>query len=198
MSKELKTELLRFFKGHWPMLLVAPPMAVFFTLLHEAAHAFAVIVQGGTLTEFVWLPTSRGWGHINYKFPMDVEFSSRAISIAPYFMWVLFSCAAALLSLRKRAWPFWFAATVFVWMYAAPLMDIAHNGIPYLSGSNNDFANAFGPPGFGMWAGFAVTAIFCAIGGFAVQTRLYRERALSAKAYIILFCAASTFLLVVS
>lgn len=198
MSKALKTELPAFFKGHWPMLLVAPPMAVFFTLLHEAAHAFAVVVQGGTLTEFVWLPTWHGWGHISYKFPLDAEFSSRAISIAPYFMWVMFSCTAALLSLRKRAWPFWFAATVFVWMFAAPLMDIAHNGIPYLCGVNNDFASAFGPPGFDVLTAFAVAGVISAIGGFAVQRRLYRERALSVKAYIILFCAASAFLLAVS
>ena len=198
MAKELKAELLTFFKGHWPILLVAPPMAVFFTLLHEAAHAFAVVVQGGTLTEFVWLPTSHGWGHIRYEFPQGAEFSSRAISMAPYFMWVMFSCTAALLSLRKRPWPFWFAATVFVWVFAAPLMDIAHNGIPYLSGSNNDFTNAFGPAGFGAFAAFEVAAAFSAVAGFVVQRRLYRERALSAKAYIILCCATLAFLLVVS
>ncbi len=83
---------------------------------------------------------------------------------------------------------------VFAWMFVGPLADILHMAIPYLLGERNDFYHALG--GFGLWA-FAVVELgvlaFTA-AGYAVQRRLYRDRALSGPAYVILSAILSGFL----
>lgn len=49
-------EILGFLKRHWPQVLAALPMAAAFTIGHEAAHAVAVLLQGGRVVEFSCLP----------------------------------------------------------------------------------------------------------------------------------------------
>ena len=198
MSKDLKAELAAFSRGHWPMILPIVPMALLFTVLHEAAHALAVVVQGGTMLKFVWLPTWREWGYVRYEFPQGAEYSSVAIAVAPYCMWLLICLFTALLGLRRRPWPYWFAGTVFLWMFAAPLADIANMAIPYLIGADNDFSAAFGPPNLTIRAIIGLGGVLSAVAGFAVQQRLYRERALSPRAYIIIFSLALVFVTILS
>ena len=188
MPTPLRTELAAFCKSHWPHLVLLVPAAVLVTVIHEAAHAGAVIAQGGTVTEFIYLPTGNNWGQIQYTFPSGMQYSSVAISLAPYALWAGLAATAALLSARRRAYAFWAASAILVWMFLAPLADIANAVAGYLPGKDNDLFHALGPPTPGIWAIWAALAGGAAIAGFFVQTRLYRTRALSARAYVVL-CA---------
>ena len=83
MLIQLKFELGRFFRGHWPHFLLAIPGAVLWTILHEAAHALAIMLQGGQVTKFVWIPSPGRLGYVEYNIPDD-PFSEFTIAIAPY------------------------------------------------------------------------------------------------------------------
>jgi hypothetical protein len=156
------------------------------TILHEGAHALAVIAQGGQVTQFVWLPSPGRWGYIQYHFPEGIHFSAFAILIAPYGMWGLLGLMAGILSLRRNPYPQWIASTIFIWMFVMSLGDIANTAIPYLLGGSNDFTTAFGAPTKTAWV---LTFLFGAGGvgfGMKVQQRLYRERALSVTSYTLM------------
>ncbi len=88
-TSRLTRELLAFLRSHWLHVLFAAPGALLVTVAHEAAHCAAALVQGGTVTEFVWLPGGGYWGHMRYEFPQGVRYSSFAVSIAPYVFWLL-------------------------------------------------------------------------------------------------------------
>ncbi len=45
-------DVVSFFRGHWPQILVGIPAAFGVTALHELAHCAAVWTQGGTVTDF--------------------------------------------------------------------------------------------------------------------------------------------------
>ncbi len=184
-------EIVRFCMRQWYILLLVIPALVGFTILHEAAHALAVVLQGGNVTEFTFLPGGGQWGHIRYYFSHN-NYSAFAISMAPYVMWTGVSLVAVMLSVRKRPYPFALASLVFVWLYTAPLADIANTAIPYLTGKNNDFTSAFGPP---TMSSFAAAGAFCGISallGYYLQRRLYGDYALSGVAYVVLGGALAT------
>jgi hypothetical protein len=184
-------DIVTFFRGHWPHVIIAIPAAVAFTSLHELAHCVAVWVQGGSVTEFVWLPSGSEWGHMRYCFPPGVSYNSIAVSLSPYVFWALFCLVAGILSLRRRRWPFWFASTLFVWLFIVPLADIANTALPYLAfGSDNDFRHAFGPPrpAFALAAG--ICGVVAAVYGYLLNQRLYRDRAVGIFAYCVLALTA--------
>ncbi len=190
--KPLIGEILRFCKRQWFMLPAVIPALVLFTLFHEAAHAVAVLLQGGRIVEFVWLPTGGLWGHISYDFG-DESYSAVAIAAAPYVMWLTASTSAAVLSLSRYKFPFVLASFIFVWLYVAPAADIANTAFPYVLGSRNDFFSVFSGPSPALTTTLAVCCLAYVAAGFFVQRRLYRQDALSGKAYLAL--AASTLLL---
>ncbi len=183
-------EILRFTIRHWPHLLLAVPGAVAVTCLHESAHALAVLLQGGAVTEFVVLPSRGLWGHISYKFPDGAPHSEFFISLAPYILWLLLVMIASLLSFRQQVVGHWRASLLFIWLFVVPLADIANTALPYLLGKDNDFYSAFGQPS--IYAGFIVAmfGILAVTGGYYVQGRLYRKNSLSAVAYIALSAIA--------
>ena len=185
-------EILRFCKRQWFVLPAVIPALVLFTLFHEAAHAAAVVLQGGRIVEFVWLPTGGLWGHIRYHFS-DENYSATTIAAAPYVMWLAAGTLAAVLSLSRRKFPFVLASFVFIWLYVAPAADIANTAFPYILGSKNDFFSIFGRPSPALATTLAVCCLAYIAVGFFVQRRLYRQDALSGKAYLAL--AASTLLL---
>jgi len=190
--KHIFKDILLFFKGHWPHLIIAIPAAIIFTVPHELAHCLAVWIQGGTVTDFVWLPSGSEWGHMSYSFPSGVEYSQTLVSLSPYIFWTSFCLIAGLLSLRKTAWHFWIASTIFVWLFIVPFADIANAAIPYLLWNNdNDFQQAFGPsqPSFVLIA--IILGIVALIYGFIINKRLYRERALGFPTYCILAISAA-------
>jgi len=187
MLSQLKFELRRFFRGHWFHFLFAIPGVVLWTILHEAAHALAIMIQGGQVTTFVWVPSPARWGYVEYNFP-DHPFSSVAIAIAPYAFWLILMLMAGALSLRARPYPHWAVSTIFIWMFVMPLGDIALAAVPYLfeSGNTNDFTDAFGPPTRLIALLILLFGIASVVFGMRIQQRLYREHALSVTSYILL------------
>lgn len=184
-------DVLYFFKGHWPHVVIAIPGAVAFTALHELAHCVAVWLQGGFVDEFKWLPSRTEWGHMRYLFPPGVTHSTAAVSLSPYAAWVLLCLLAGLLSLRRNKWPFWFASTVLVWLFIVPLADIANAVVPYLfMDANSDFRDALGParPQFVVAAG--IFGLAAASYGYSLNRRLYRDRAAGFPAYCVLAATA--------
>jgi len=159
---------------------------IFVTLVHEAAHAGAVLIQGGQVLEFAWLPTSEEWGHIYYEFSPSSHYSSSFIGLAPYLLWLALVGLACLLSLRRRAYSFGAASSIFFWLYVVPLGDIGNTAFPYLRGSYNDFTYPF-LLYHSLIPGVAVASVLLAVVlGFGVQRRLYGESALSLGAYLVL------------
>jgi len=202
MRRECKAstvgEIAGFLRWHWPHVLVAVPGALLVTVLHEAAHAAAVVAQGGRLIAFTWLPSAGHWGQVEYDFPADAEYCGFAISVAPYCLWVLVSGLAVLLSFRGRPYRPWTASGIFVWVFLVPLADIANTAFPFLQGGRNDFLAAFGLPSASAWALTVLATLASVWLGFGVQARLYRERALSGRAYTILAAATLAGILAVS
>ncbi len=186
----LKHDLAGFFRRHWPHLVVVIPGALVFTAVHEAAHAAAVFVQGGQLIEFVWLPSPGEWGHVRYDFGPDQPYSPLVISVAPYMVWASLAGLAGLLSLRRRGYRQWIAGTIFIWMFVAPVADIANTLVSYLLGGSNDFSHAFGPAVLSAWIDALIFAATAVGFGFFLQKRLYRENALAAVSYLFLTAVA--------
>ncbi|MDA3800424.1 MAG: hypothetical protein PF692_15290 [Kiritimatiellae bacterium] len=199
MIKNIIQDILSFFRSHWPHLIIAIPVAITLTIVHELAHCSAVWAQGGNVTDFVWLPSGSEWGHMKYSFPKGVEYSRTAISFAPYAFWI-FSCLfAGILSLKKSPWPFWFASIIFVWLFIVPLADIANAAIPYIFwNTKNDFKQAFGSisPSFVFIA--TLLGLTTLIYGFFLNKRLYRNRSLGFPAYCILATTATLIIFIIT
>jgi len=199
MMKRVFEDIVCFIKSHWPHLIVAVPAAIAFTALHELAHCAAVWAQGGTVIDFVWLPSGAEWGHMNYRFPAGTNYSTTAVSLSPYAFWIAFCLLAGILSLRRTAWRFWCASAIYVWLFIVPLADIANTAAPYLlRNANNDLHNAFGParPVYAVMAvGFGIAA---AVFGFWLKKRLYRDHCIGLEAYCVLAAAATLVILAVS
>jgi hypothetical protein len=189
MLSHLRFELGGFFRSHWPHFLLAVPGALLCTILHEGAHALAVILQGGQVTKFVWLPSIERWGYIQYQFPDQYHYSTFVIAVAPYCLWLLLILLAGVLSLKTNPFMPWVSSTIFIWMFVVPLGDIANAAIPYLLGSLNDFRDAFGFPTGLQWALIVLFGIASAVFGMVMQRRLYRERALSVIGYTLMALA---------
>jgi hypothetical protein len=132
-----------FLRWNWVHSVLLVPAAAVYTLAHEASHALAVLLQGGDVTEFVWLPSGQKWGHVRYVFPQDVPYSAFLISVAPYIMSVLLCATACAIGFVRRSLKPWVASTVFIWLFLVPLGDLAYAVLPYVVlGSNNDLHHA--------------------------------------------------------
>lgn len=188
--KRFFLDLLGFLKGHWIHLVLMIPAFFVVTLAHESMHALAVITQGGTLHEFIWLPSGGEWGHVTYSFPFGLEYNEQLVSLAPYIggsVLCLISMVAAI-----KSWPYWMASTLFIWCFVVPLADMVNAAVPYLLRSEeNDLYSAFGPPQL-WYSFFAVSiAVLIVFLGYLLQRRLYRIRALGIPCYLVFVgCAA--------
>jgi len=188
-------QTLNFIGRHWPHLLLIIPGALLITIVHESAHAFAVFLQGGKLTQFVWLPEAGKWGYITYEFPDGAAYSDFAISFAPYLVWLLLASFAAFLSLRSRQLSYWKASLAYLWLFVIPLADIANTAFPYLAGRDNDFRSAFGNPSVIVGLAVGLFGILALIGGYHVQRCLYREDGLTTPSYLALSTIALAMIL---
>lgn len=193
-------EIWTFIRRHWLHLLLVAPGALLITVIHEAAHAAAVILQGGTVSEFVWLPGkheggSSYWGYVSYGPPALDTLSQFFVSIAPYLLWLFLAMVVVVLSLRRRQFAFWAASSLFGWLFVAPLGDVANAAFPYLAGSNNDFMSAFGPPSLSAWVLTALLGALALVTGYPVQRRLYRAQALGLPSYLVLSSAVVALIL---
>jgi len=190
--KNIFQDILQFFKSHWPHFIVAIPAAIGITIVHEFAHCIGVWLQGGEVTNFVWLPSATEWGHMEYVFAANTKQNQVVISFAPYMFWILLALLAGILASRRKPWPFWCASTIFLWFFVAPLADIANAAIPYLLWNHdNDFFQAFGD----MRPAFIAIAILFGLAsatyGYLLNKRLYRDRAIGFPAYCLLATAAA-------
>ncbi len=180
------SEIRVFVWRHWPHLILAVPGLILVTLVHEAAHAGAVLLQGGLVLEFAWLPDGMRWGHVSYDLPSSSIYSLAFLDLAPYLVWLTLALTAVLLSLRRKTYPFWTASSIFFWLYIVPLGDIGNTAFPYLRGSFNDFTSVFQSPTPLAWSVIAA-GVAVAVGlGFGVQRRLYGEAALSRRSCLVL------------
>jgi len=140
------TECVSFSKQFWLHLLFLIPGALVVTFLHEFFHGAAVVLQGGRVTEFVFLPTKHVWGYILYRFPPGYPFSQFIISMAPYcvsFFVCFFSFKYSQYVVFRKPWK---RTAFYFWLYIIPAGDIVYAAWPYLLFSNrNDFYQAFGP-----------------------------------------------------
>jgi len=186
-------ETLEFIRRNlWQMLLLVPG-AIAITIVHEAAHAVAVLVQGGELLAFSFIPNGQHWGYVQYEFG-DVPHSRFAISIAPYLFWLAAACGVSLLALLPIRWPFWLGCFVLLWCFVLPIGDIANAYVPWAwFGTSNDFAHAFATAG---WFDRLLTIValpVVLVWGWLVQRGILRDESLSVGAYLLLFliCAGS-------
>lgn len=180
-------ETLRFVRRHWPHLLLAVPGAIAVTIVHESAHAIAVLLQGGRLTRFVWLPSAGRWGFVSYEFPIGVPYSRLAILLAPYGLWLLLALGTAAAAFYGSVTSFRKASLLYFWLFFVPLADIANTAFPYLAGTTNDFRFIFGEPSVLLVGGLiGLATALAVVAGYIVQRRLYLEDSLSAPSYFAL------------
>lgn len=119
-----------FISTHWMHFLLLLPALIGVTVVHEAAHAVAVLGQGGVVPEFRCWPLAGHWGQIRYSFPAGAQYAATAISLAPYALWLALCALTALVALRRQARPFWLASTLFFWCLLVPLADVANTLVP--------------------------------------------------------------------
>lgn len=178
--------LRHFLQRHWLHWLLLPVLAVtLYTGLHEAAHAFAVWIQGGHIETFRWLPNNESLGMVAYYFPRQTHYSERFIALAPYLMWLGLAGTVFLISFWLRSPHFYLYSSLFLWLYLAPLADIALAASGYaFFGMANDLYHAWGAPGLlGQLTVVALglTVVFLSYG---VHQRLYGETALPLSAFL--------------
>jgi hypothetical protein len=192
------SEIRLFVRAHlWHLLLLAPGLLLA-TLLHEAAHAAAVVLQGGRVEQFAWIPSLHEWGYVTYRFPKGVAHSEFAISIAPYLVVLGLAGLATLPSIRRRPWSYRVASVWYIWGFLVPLAKIANTVFAWLVGADNDLAQAFGRPTLGAFIAVGCVVAGCLFWGGWLQRRLYREGALGFGAYAILSLSTVAFIIVAS
>lgn len=174
-----------FFRRHWLHVLISPILAItVITFLHEAAHALAAWLQGGTVTSFTIVPTERYYGQMSYRFPAGARYSPALISLAPYLLWGGIAGVTAILA-RCLSIPRWAAPTLFLWCYAAPILDIAKACAEFLLGQPSDLTHAFGVATEVDWASVLLLGGLTYVLSYFVQRRLYGQRdALSPAGYL--------------
>lgn len=171
----------RFWAYLVPQVLVAPVMAFAVTFFHELAHVAAALAVGGEVTEFSWLPSASNLGHMRWVPPAGAgDFDYVLVSVAPYLMWAAAAGTALVVAWLPNRLHWSLASTLFVWLYAVPIGDIAGN----LLATEGDLS----APGL---EGVVVTtaggvAVLIAWGlGWLVQRRLFRDCPIGPVAYAV-------------
>jgi hypothetical protein len=189
-SRSVWGEIGVYLKRHWIQGVLLVPGALAVTVVHEAAHAAAVIALGGAVSQFVAIPGNGEWGHVAYRFPVGVVPPSRWIALAPYLLWAFLGLLTLVLCLRARPFSRSIASILWIWLYVVPLADVANAAFPYLLGGDNDFRTAFGAPGGLAWLWIGLWGLLACLGGYPIQRRLCRDDALSAGSYGVLVATA--------
>jgi len=192
------SEIRLFVRAHlWHLLLLAPGLLLA-TLVHEAAHAVAVVGQGGQVRQFTWIPSLQEWGSVAYRFPNGAAHSEFVISLAPYLVALGLAGLATLASYRRRPWSYRAASMWYLWGFLVPLAEIANTVFAWLAGADNDLLEAFGQPTLGGFAAVGCVVLGGLLWGGWLQRRLYRERALSLGAYVALSLSTVGFIILAS
>lgn len=176
-------EILRFVRIQWVHVLLLPVMAIIVTAAHEAAHAAAIVWQGGTVLKFTCVPSGSHWGSVIYRFPPGRLCSDSAIAMAPYALWLVVTSATVAIGLRRRTFPLWLGSTLYVWCFVVLLGDVGHAALPFLLGAENDLRCALGPPARLHAVCVGAAALAAIVGGYFLQRRMYGERSLPKSPY---------------
>jgi len=180
-------EITTFLRKHWIHLLISIPMLVGWTILHELAHCVAALILGGSITEFVWLPSGARWGHMEYIGPGFTKGMHQLVSLAPYLAWTGFTLFAFILTLRTKPYSFTCASTIYFWLFIFPTADTANAAIPYLLWeSQNDFSNAFGKSSLLIATVLSMYGTFMGFIGYWINRQLYGDIALGWRSYALL------------
>jgi len=190
-------EYLKFLRNHWIHLVLLIPAAIAYTFVHESLHALAVIVQGGKMVEFVWVPSPKEWGHVRYEFPEGHAYSELVILLVPYLLPLVLLLIGIILILRLTFIPEFFGRTgsqvpqwkeraIYFWLFLIPVFDLAHAAVPYQLGASNDFYYAFGRPTLFSSYVISFSGAFLAFSGYVLQKRVYQKEQLSVQAYMVL------------
>jgi hypothetical protein len=129
------------------------------TFRHEAGHALAALLEGETITEFVFWPTSSGWGYVVWEGPSTVA-SIGAPYILDLLTFAVFFTVCMTVVFRRR----------WVWINAvaigiiSPLINSAYN---YRGGlrSNNDVGWLFKQISPGIVHGYFWLTMLAYFGG---------------------------------
>jgi hypothetical protein len=156
------------------------------TWVHEAAHSLLVLILGGSITEFQWLPSASGLGHIRFTFPKSMDYSPNAISLAPHVLSVLFMTTALCVSFYRPVRSDRAASWIFFWLYFLPAADIGFALLVWTLGGDNDIAKAFGPRSTASTALAIIYAMAVSTVGYVVQRRLYDKLRLGPLPYFAL------------
>lgn len=192
-------ECLYFFKTNWVNLALLVPGAFFYTILHEGFHAIAVLVQGGRITHFKWIPTRAFWGYISFEFPPDKSYSNNQISLAPYIISSVIGGIVCIFGVFSSPLSQSASSTIFIWFFIVPVGDLFFASIPFvLFGSKNDFFDVFGAPTFNIRLLFICGGCFITIIGYLLQRRLYGSLALSICSYLYMVILAIILVLIVN
>jgi hypothetical protein len=170
---------LRFWLYLTPHVIVAPILCFAVTFFHELAHAAAVLSIGGVVTELSWLPGATNLGHTRWDPPQGVtDLDYAFVSVAPYLMWSMCAGLVIVASWIPNRFHWSVASTLFVWLYAVPIGDIAGN----LMSSHGDLS-APGLEGLVVTAAGSVAVLVAWALGFVVQRRLFPDARLGPVAY---------------
>jgi hypothetical protein len=166
-------QFVSFIRGHLLQLVLVVPGALLLTVMHESAHALAVVLQGGSITEFRWLPSASDWGHVSFTFPSTIRYSPMVVSLAPHVLSLLLVIAAFLLAWFRPVPSDRAASYIYFWLYFIPAADFGFALLVWMLGGDNDVAKAFGPPST-LSAGSVLmyAAVVCTLG-YVLQSRLY-------------------------
>ena len=109
----------RFSWSHAWMVLLAPVLVVFGTLVHELAHGLAAVLQGAEIYDIQLLPSGDKFGSISHS----AVAHPGAVMVAPVIVWTLIaSTTLCLLHLVRRDA---LAKLAFVSLFLLPLADIS-------------------------------------------------------------------------
>ncbi|MFT5583027.1 MAG: hypothetical protein ACI9VR_000604 [Cognaticolwellia sp.] len=189
------TQLGRFLRSHWWHLLLAVPMAVVVTAVHELAHAAAAKAFGAEIGHIWVLPGHGTWGHMSYTLADPNPSAHFWVSLAPGLLGLMVGLIGLVLSLRS--WRPWAGSLLFVWGIVVPLLEPMYALVHWLMGAENDGFGAFGTPS---WIGAACTLAYGGIVvflGWEAHGSLYGERALTPVPFgILVLCVAGVMCLV--
>lgn len=188
-------QALRFVWLHRFHALLCLPALVGVTVLHEAAHALAVVLLGGEVTYVSFWPTRERWGHVSWHEPPAGMHLRWLVTLAPYLMWLTLAGAAAVFAALSRPKPLWLASTVFVWCFALPVLDVALAICTYGLYRSGDLLDLFGPSTAARITITVIGAVLFGTSGYVVQRKLYGDCALGPMAYAMLALASAAALM---
>jgi hypothetical protein len=128
-----------FVRAHLAYAMLAPLLMFAGTVVHELAHAGAVLGCGGEVINIDLLPeltsTSISFGSIHWRGPIE---NPDFVTMAPAAVWTLIA-ASSLLWIGRLRRPI-IAKSAFAFLFLLPLVDIAlHLGSLYADVAGSDY-----------------------------------------------------------